>query len=99
MRNREQGLEEGVPSSPDGFSSDSLMDEDHEVSDGVSSVSDLEGRIHPSSELGEPGNYGASLVDPLSRDVSRRFNKRSRGGKRFDISVVCLMRDICNCTL
>lgn len=71
---------EGVPSSPDGFSSDSMMDDDHDMSDGMSSVSDLEGRIHLDfPENVAPDNDFLSAEYPLRRSLSLKV---SRGGKR-----------------
>ena len=72
-------LGEGLPSSPDGFSSDSIMEEGNDMSDGMSSVSDLEGRIHPPPDFIDSTGYVPGIDDPL---MTRRSSKRSRVGKR-----------------
>jgi len=78
-------LEEGLPSSPDGFSDDSIMDEGNDLSDGMSIVSDLEGRIHPPPDLDETIAYRPQLIsDPKD---PRRSNKRTRAGKRCAFTI------------
>ena len=57
------------------------MIEDHDLSDGMSSVSDLENRINFPAEYGDMAQYG-SLWDPLAVDAPKTSNKRFRGEKR-----------------
>lgn len=61
-----------VVSSPDGLSSDSML-EDHEMSEGMSSISDLEGRIPI------PGEVSGG---PSHASHSSRSYRISKGNKR-----------------
>nr|CAB3259996.1 kelch-like protein 24 [Phallusia mammillata] len=66
-----------VISSPDGLSSDSMMGDDHDLSDGVSSISDLEDRLPiPLAGMGEPSHLVAA------HPVLKRLNRSSKSHKR-----------------
>ena len=71
----------GFPSSPDDFSSDSMVAEVGEnISDGASSVSDLEDRMGPLSYFHYPADPLADQPGP-SNPTSR--TRHPRGSKRY----------------
>nr|XP_009859378.1 kelch-like protein 24 isoform X1 [Ciona intestinalis]XP_009859379.1 kelch-like protein 24 isoform X2 [Ciona intestinalis] len=74
-----------VLSSPDGFSSDSLAGEEHEWSDGMSSISDLDERLPPAAAppaYPVPGAADSPPPDFLGISMGSRGVGSSRGNKR-----------------